>query len=155
MAANCDKTVVKSPSDNRQYRILHLANGLTAVLVHDPQISAGSLMPSENDSPKFDNNDDDSYEDDEEEDDEEKEAALSTNFLAENGRLPRVPVGAVVSIKKKTLQSRYNKRVEFEHIHFVQGIPQRRESYLTKLTAASSPLYCRVATDKFGISSIA
>uniref|UniRef100_A0A453I5C5 Uncharacterized protein n=1 Tax=Aegilops tauschii subsp. strangulata TaxID=200361 RepID=A0A453I5C5_AEGTS len=35
-----DKLVVKSPSDNRSYRLLRLANGLCALLIHDPEIYA-------------------------------------------------------------------------------------------------------------------
>ncbi|KAH7677794.1 nardilysin protein [Dioscorea alata] len=33
-----DDVVIKSPADRRLYRVLHLANGLTALLVHDPEI---------------------------------------------------------------------------------------------------------------------
>lgn len=33
-----DDLVIKSPADRRLYRVLHLANGLTALLVHDPEI---------------------------------------------------------------------------------------------------------------------
>lgn len=63
-------TVVKAPTDKRQYRIVHLPNGLTAVLVHDPEVSADSfpLVPPENASKS---GDEDEEEDEDEEDDED------------------------------------------------------------------------------------
>ena len=40
-------TVIKSPSDHRTYKALELPNGLRALLIHDPEIRAGSTVESE------------------------------------------------------------------------------------------------------------
>ena len=34
-----DKAVIKSPSDEREYQLVHLPNGFCALLIHDPKIS--------------------------------------------------------------------------------------------------------------------
>lgn len=51
-------TVIKSPSDDREYELVHLPNGFCALLIHDPKISN-------------DDNDDEEDEEEEDEDDEE------------------------------------------------------------------------------------
>ncbi|MQL76025.1 hypothetical protein Taro_008407 [Colocasia esculenta] len=38
VVSKSDTAVIKSPNDRRLYRVLHLENGLCAVLVHDPEI---------------------------------------------------------------------------------------------------------------------
>ena len=62
-----DKAVIKSPSDEREYQLVHLPNGFCALLIHDPKIS---------------NNDEE--EEDEEDDDESYEEEEDDNGL-ENG----------------------------------------------------------------------
>ncbi|XP_028549687.1 nardilysin-like [Dendrobium catenatum] len=82
-----DNVVIKSPTDQRTYRILHLANGLTAVLVHDPDIFPDVALPgeyeadtrtraldSEDDSMEDDGDDDEVDSCDEEDEEEEDEA---------------------------------------------------------------------------------
>jgi nardilysin len=65
-----DELVVKSPSDKRSYRLLRLANGLCALLVHDPEIYAdGGPAPKPGEDVDMEDGDDD--DDDEDDDDEE------------------------------------------------------------------------------------
>ncbi|XP_078435815.1 insulinase (Peptidase family M16) family protein [Wolffia australiana] len=60
VVAKSDSAVIKSPNDKRQYRLLHLANGLCAVLVHDPEIFPdGPGKPSEDLMATEDEEDDD------------------------------------------------------------------------------------------------
>ncbi|KAI3994183.1 hypothetical protein MKX01_012440 [Papaver californicum] len=78
-----DDVVIKAPTGKRLYRIVHLPNGLQALLIHDPEIfPEGPPDPSktlENDNAEEEEEDDDDDdkeeddEDDEEEDDEEEE----------------------------------------------------------------------------------
>lgn len=76
MATRFDDVVIKSPTDRRSYRIVHLPNGLCAVLVHDPEIypdgvdpiGEGVPSPMEEDGAMED--DDDEDEDGDEDDDE-------------------------------------------------------------------------------------
>lgn len=42
-----ESVVIKSPTDRRSYRIIHLSNGLTALLVHDPEINPDGFTPQE------------------------------------------------------------------------------------------------------------
>eukprot|EP01018_Ginkgo_biloba_P000447 Gb_03820 [translate_table: standard] len=81
MALNGGTVVVKAPTDKRQYRIVHLPNGLTAVLVHDPEIFADS-NPSALPTTKKSSNavsDDTEEDEDEDEDDEEVDSELDTD----------------------------------------------------------------------------
>ncbi|KAL6649880.1 hypothetical protein ACP70R_014104 [Stipagrostis hirtigluma subsp. patula] len=79
-----DELVIKSPNDKRSYRLLRLANGLCALLVHDPEIYADGYpspegskpsedveMREEDEDDEEDDDDDEEYSDEEEEDDEE------------------------------------------------------------------------------------
>ncbi|KAK9727334.1 hypothetical protein RND81_05G274200 [Saponaria officinalis] len=78
-----DVLVKKSPNDRRSYRYLQLHNGLSALLVHDPDIYAehdeqeedGEDEEEDEDEDEDDDEDGDDDEDDEEEDDEEDEDA--------------------------------------------------------------------------------
>lgn len=71
--------VVKAPSDKRLYQVVHLKNGLSALLIHDPQMapkSDGSLQSdgsSEDDDEEDDDDEDEEEEDEEEEDEEDME----------------------------------------------------------------------------------
>lgn len=58
-------TVIKSPSDDRSYELVHLSNGLCALLIHDPKIS--------NDEDEDEDMDEDEDGDGEEEDDDDDE----------------------------------------------------------------------------------
>ncbi|KAK8971183.1 hypothetical protein KSP40_PGU010729 [Platanthera guangdongensis] len=85
-----DEAVRKSPTDRRSYRIVHLPNGLTAVLVHDPDIFPAGALAGESEADARtraldsedkdvddgshdgeDGEDDDYTEDEDEEDDDE------------------------------------------------------------------------------------
>lgn len=71
-----DDIVIKSPNDRRLYRLIQLHNGLSALLVHDPEICAGA--DTSNPDGEDDGNDDsdedlDDAEDEDEEDDDEEE----------------------------------------------------------------------------------
>ncbi|KAL8225096.1 hypothetical protein R6Q57_017653 [Mikania cordata] len=68
-AFSSDSIVVKSPNDRRLYRYIQLANGLCALLVHDPDIYADG--PPESAKPDGISEEDGDEEDDDEEDDEE------------------------------------------------------------------------------------
>ncbi|KAL0922941.1 hypothetical protein M5K25_006972 [Dendrobium thyrsiflorum] len=82
-----DNVVIKSPTDRRSYRILHLPNGLTAVLVHDPDIFPDVSLPGEyeadtrtraldsGDDNMEDDGDDDEVDSCDEEDEEEEDEA--------------------------------------------------------------------------------
>ncbi|XP_020689577.1 nardilysin-like isoform X1 [Dendrobium catenatum] len=82
-----DNVVIKSPTDRRSYRILHLPNGLTAVLVHDPDIFPDVALPAEyeadtrtraldsEDDNMEDDDDDEEVDSCDEEDEEEEDEA--------------------------------------------------------------------------------
>ncbi|TVU47149.1 hypothetical protein EJB05_06736 [Eragrostis curvula] len=66
-----DELVIKSPNDQRSYRLLRLANGLCALLVHDPEIYADGY-PDPN-APKPHEDEDMGEEDEGDEEDDEEE----------------------------------------------------------------------------------
>ncbi|KAL6902039.1 hypothetical protein ACP4OV_004915 [Aristida adscensionis] len=81
-----DELVIKSPSDKRSYRVLRLANGLCALLVHDPEIYADGYpnpegskpsevveMREEDEDDEEDDGDDEEYSDEEEDEEEDGE----------------------------------------------------------------------------------
>ncbi|XP_073021907.1 nardilysin-like [Primulina eburnea] len=68
-AISSDDVVMKSPTDRRLYRYIQLANGLCALLVHDPEIY--SDQPHGERKLGDSEEDEDEDEDDEEEDDED------------------------------------------------------------------------------------
>ncbi|RDX92289.1 Nardilysin-like protein, partial [Mucuna pruriens] len=61
-----DDVVLKSPNDRRFYRLIHLANGLRALLVHDPEIYPEG-------PPKLVSNDDEVEDDDDDGDDDDED----------------------------------------------------------------------------------
>jgi hypothetical protein len=68
------KAVIKSPSDEREYELVHLPNGFCALLIHDPKISDNDEededdYDDEEGSSGLDEEDDDDDDDDEDEDD--------------------------------------------------------------------------------------
>ncbi|CAJ1960573.1 unnamed protein product [Sphenostylis stenocarpa] len=65
-ASDDDHVVLKSPNDRRLYRLLHLPNGLRALLVHDPEIYPEG-------PPKHAPNEDEVEEEEEEEDEDDGE----------------------------------------------------------------------------------
>lgn len=73
VAFSSDNLVKKSPNDRRLYRYLQLQNGLSALLVHDPQIypPPGNLNSEEDD--EDDDEDDDDYDDDEDDDEDDED----------------------------------------------------------------------------------
>ncbi|XP_073294298.1 nardilysin-like [Primulina huaijiensis] len=84
-AISSDDVVIKSPADRRLYRYIELANGLCALLVHDPEIYSDQpyverkLGGSEEDEDEDENEDEEEDDEDfgegdsEEEDDVEEE----------------------------------------------------------------------------------
>ncbi|XP_062211184.1 nardilysin-like [Phragmites australis] len=70
-----DELVIKSPNDQRSYRLLRLANGLCALLVHDPEIYADGYPDPKATQPQEDKDMGDEEEDegDEEDDDDGEE----------------------------------------------------------------------------------
>lgn len=72
--------VIKAPGDHRSYRFLHLSNGLTALLVHDPEIfpngppeaSSAEEMEGMNMSGNEDENEDEDEDDDDDEDEDDE-----------------------------------------------------------------------------------
>ncbi|XP_020576431.1 nardilysin-like [Phalaenopsis equestris] len=75
-----DNVVIKSPTDRRSYRVLHLPNGLTAVLVHDPDIFPDGALQGDSEADTRTQalvSDDDSMEDDDNSDDEEDNEGYS------------------------------------------------------------------------------
>ncbi|GER35472.1 insulinase (Peptidase family M16) family protein [Striga asiatica] len=77
-ALSSDNVVVKSPTDRRLYRYIQLANGLCALLIHDPDIysnepSASSKMECSEDEDEDEDEEDDEEEDDSEDDDSAEE----------------------------------------------------------------------------------
>ncbi|KAH7285476.1 hypothetical protein KP509_33G029900 [Ceratopteris richardii] len=72
LAANLEQpkcTVIKSPSDEREYEILHLPNGLCALLIHDPKITDESGAHGNNEE----GDDEEEYDDDNDSDSDEYE----------------------------------------------------------------------------------
>jgi len=67
-----DKLVIKSPNDQRSYRLLRLANGLCALLVHDPEIYADGYPPQAS-KPREDEEMEEVDEEDEDGDDDSEE----------------------------------------------------------------------------------
>eukprot|EP00250_Pteridium_aquilinum_P001882 c12089_g1_i1 orf=386-3718(-) len=74
-------TVIKSPSDDREYELVHLPNGLCALLVHDPKISNGE---DDDDIDDEDGEEEDDGEDDDEDDDDYEDVTDCPDCL-ENG----------------------------------------------------------------------
>lgn len=71
-----DDVVLKSPNDRRLYRLIHLQNGLRALLVHDPEIyleGPPKPVPIDEEEEEDDEDDDEEDDDGEEEDDSEDE----------------------------------------------------------------------------------
>ncbi|CAH8354392.1 unnamed protein product [Eruca vesicaria subsp. sativa] len=70
-----DNVVVKSPNDRRLYRVIELENGLSALLIHDPDIypegyAADQVDEDDEDGEEEEEDSDGSYEDDEDEDED-------------------------------------------------------------------------------------
>ncbi|KAJ3699601.1 hypothetical protein LUZ61_003306 [Rhynchospora tenuis] len=78
LSASYDDVVIKSPNDRRSYRILHLPNGLFALLVHDPEIYSDGYPPQSESQGAGEEEDEvmedaSSGDEEEEEDDDEEE----------------------------------------------------------------------------------
>ncbi|WOL14776.1 nardilysin-like [Canna indica] len=73
MAERFDDVVVKSPTDRKSYRFLHLPNGLCAVLVHDPEIYPDGLDATREKDGAMDEDEDEEDECDEEDDEYESD----------------------------------------------------------------------------------
>ncbi|KAK7305523.1 hypothetical protein VNO77_43429 [Canavalia gladiata] len=69
-----DDVVLKSPNDRRLYRLIHLPNGLRALLIHDPEIypeGPPEHVPNDDEVEGEDEDDDDDDDDDEGEEEED------------------------------------------------------------------------------------
>lgn len=66
-----DELVTKSPNDQRSYRLLRLANGLCALLVHDPEIYADGYPPQASKAHEDEEMQEEEGEDDEESDEDD------------------------------------------------------------------------------------
>lgn len=74
--SSSDEIVIKSPNDRRLYRLLHLRNNLSALLIHDPEIYSNDKHregDEEEDEEDEDYEDDEDDEDDDEDDEEDEE----------------------------------------------------------------------------------
>ncbi|KAG2324039.1 hypothetical protein Bca52824_006767 [Brassica carinata] len=90
--SSLDNVVVKSPNDRRLYRVIELQNGLSALLIHDPDIYLdGSAADGQNtDGDQMDEDDDNGEEEDsdgsyEDDDDEEMEGDEDEDEVKEKG----------------------------------------------------------------------
>lgn len=76
-SSSSDEIVIKAPTDRRLYRLLHLPSGLTALLVHDPEIFPDTPLqdsePFENGKEEEEGDDDEEEEEEEDEDEEDEE----------------------------------------------------------------------------------
>ncbi|CAA0838104.1 Insulinase (Peptidase family M16) family protein [Striga hermonthica] len=75
-ALSSDNVVVKSPTDRRLYRYIQLANGLCALLVHDPDIYSNEPSSSSKMECSEDEDEDEDGEDDEEDEDSEDDESI-------------------------------------------------------------------------------
>ena len=66
-----DELVIKSPNDQRSYRLLRLANGLCALLVHDPEIYADGYLPQASKAHEDEEMQEEEGEDDEDSDEDD------------------------------------------------------------------------------------
>lgn len=64
---------MKSPNDKRLYRLIKLDNGLTALLVHDPEIGEAQLSKDSKRTEEAEEEDEEEEDEDEDEDDEDDE----------------------------------------------------------------------------------
>ncbi|KAL5823885.1 hypothetical protein ACOSQ4_021785 [Xanthoceras sorbifolium] len=75
--SSSDETVIKSPYDRRLYRIIELDNGLSALLVHDPEIYSNDATDNsktlDNTEDEEEDDDDDDMDEDESEDEDDDE----------------------------------------------------------------------------------
>lgn len=119
--SSSDDIVIKSPYDRRLYRLIKLDNGLTALLVHDPEIYpqgeselSKAIVQSEadeeeededdedEDSEGEDDEDDEDDDDDEENDDEDGEGEEAELKKKKGGASQTKKVGIVIFFLVKT-----------------------------------------------------
>lgn len=98
-----DDVVLKSPNDRRLYRLIHLPNGLRALLVHDPEIyPEGPPKHVSNEDEVEEEDDDDEEEDEDEEEEEEDEDDDDDDEEEEEGNeMDGVKGGAAAAQSKK------------------------------------------------------
>lgn len=105
-SSSSDEIVIKAPTDRRLYRLLHLPNGLTALLVHDPEIFPDAppqdSEPLENGKEEEDEDDDDEEEDEDDEDEEEEDEDDDEDDEEgeEDEEVPDKKTGGVMPTKK-------------------------------------------------------
>lgn len=154
-----DDAVIKSPSDRRSYRILHLPNGLCALLVHDPEIyldGGGSRLEAsetlENDDMDEDEDDEDLEDDcDEDEDDEDEdeegteEEGEASEMTEGNAAAPTKKAAAAMCVGMGSFSDPFNAQglAHFlEHMLFMgsSDFPDENEydSYLSKHGGSSN-----------------
>ncbi|KAG2540963.1 nardilysin-like isoform X1 [Panicum virgatum] len=97
-----DELVIKSPNDQRSYRLLRLANGLSALLVHDPEIYAEEMQEEEGEDDEESDEDDIGYSGEEGDDDDgEDEDVEWEEEGEENGSEPKKVKGGAEPLVKK------------------------------------------------------
>jgi len=97
-----DELVIKSPNDQRSYRLLRLANGLSALLVHDPEIYAEEMQEEEGEDDEESDEDDVGYSGEEGDDDDgEDEDVEWEEEGEENGSEPKKVKGGAEPLVKK------------------------------------------------------
>ncbi|XP_024542665.1 nardilysin-like isoform X1 [Selaginella moellendorffii] len=80
--------VVKSPSDKRDYEIVHLRNGLSALLIHDSEIkhSVASVEKAPLAASSEESDYDDDEDDEEDDEEEEEEEDMARDEVPEDGK---------------------------------------------------------------------
>lgn len=78
--------VIKAPGDHRSYRFLHLSNGLTALLVHDPEIFPDGPPEASRAEDTEDVNMSGNENENEDEDDDEDDEGEDGNDEEEDGK---------------------------------------------------------------------
>ncbi|KAF9594541.1 hypothetical protein IFM89_033511 [Coptis chinensis] len=72
--SSSDDVVIKAPNDKRLYRVIHLRNGLCAVLIHDPEIFSNKEdFVNDSRNKNLENVDDDDDDDDDDDMEEEED----------------------------------------------------------------------------------
>lgn len=100
-----DDVVIKSPNDRRLYRLIKLDNGLSALLVHDPEIYPNGPPQHSHSEPEEDGEEEGDDEDEEEEDGEEEEVSEGDDDEEddeeeEDGELKKKRKGSASQTKK-------------------------------------------------------
>ncbi|KAG4923560.1 hypothetical protein AAZX31_18G052800 [Glycine max] len=127
-----DDVVLKSPNDRRLYRLIHLPNGLRALLVHDPEIyPEGPPKHVSNEDEVEEEDDDDEEEDEDEEEEEEDEDDDDDDEEEEEGNeMDGVKGGAAAAQSKKAAAAMCVGMGSFSDPYEAQGLAHFLEHML-------------------------